>query len=95
MAKDTLERSRAVVSTLDASRQHIIDNLFGVLGNYGTTREHLEGVIEGLSNALYDAAEARAALERGEELEQRKRRPAERAEALLRMAEELIELADS
>ena len=41
---------------LDDNGFLLVDGLYRVLGNHGTTSEHLEGLIEGMSNALFQYA---------------------------------------
>ena len=73
MTKNTdqhlIDQSTRWLSHLDEEQLLWADGLHSRLGNYGTTHEHIEGMLEGLGNALHDA---RKTLE-GEDAKKRKR----------------------
>ena len=42
------------IKHLDANAFLLVDGLYRVLGNHGTTPEHLKGVLDGIADGLYD-----------------------------------------
>lgn len=50
-----MDQSALWLSHLDEERLLWADGLHSSLGNYGTTHEHIEGMLEGLGDALFDA----------------------------------------
>lgn len=82
-------QSAAWLSHLDEERLLWTDGLHSSLGNYGTTHEHIEGMLEGLGDALFDARKTLAS----DEIKKHKR-AAKRIEHLIGTLRQLALLAN-
>lgn len=88
MTQQLVQRARLWLKHLDEEAFTWHDALHSQLGNYGTTHEHIVGILDGLGNALYDAVESV-----GEE-DRKSTRRAKNLSVLLDTVEQLAQLGN-
>lgn len=52
---DAIQRAEQWLARLEQERTFVVDKLHDALGNFGTTHEHIEGLLDGLDSAMFSA----------------------------------------
>lgn len=50
---DAIAQTAQWLARLEQDRDQVLDGLHDMLGNFGTTHEHIEGILDGADSALF------------------------------------------